>query len=286
MSAAETTPAGEAEAICWAGMLDVYDCVLEGAGATTRMDAYLAPEVTVWDHTLPGLYFGQAGLDRMRANRAPDTPTPNEITARDQVVDRHGDVVLCRHVLDVRFRDHDDQVVRCTVVWALTDSGWREIHSHHDLYPLAPHSHADPDPVGADAVPAGPCTERLAAQRAIYAHALAGDPVSLNTYLAEDITVWDAWQEPMFFGYDGLAEMRSHRNPDAEPTIELVIEAPVYSQSGGIVIARHVLVCRYAQRPEERMRCTIVWQQFGDDWKIVHSHEDLLPDTPEETYDA
>ncbi len=287
MSAARDAVAGEAEEICWAAMLDIYGSAMKGPGDTATMDAYLAPEVTVWDHTQQPLFFGHAGLDRMRANRAPGEAVPSEIVPRDEVVGRYGDVVVCRQILDVRFPAEEDQVVRATVVWAAVGDRWQEVHSHHDLHPLARWRECAADPIPADAVPDGPCADRLSDQRQIYAHALTGDRVSLDAFLSQEITGWDAEQRPMFFGHAGLAEMRSHRQPDAERPTELVIEAPVYSQYGDIIVARHVLLVRFAGRTDERMRCSSVWQRFDDDWKIVHSHEDLLPVHPDlETNDA
>jgi hypothetical protein len=90
----------------------------------------------------------------------------------------------------------------------------------------------------------------------------------------------------MFFGHSGLAGMRSRRDPDAGPITELVIEDPVYRRVGDVIIARHVLVCGYAERADEPMRCTIVWQRFGDTWMIVHCHEDLLSNRTQETSHA
>jgi hypothetical protein len=282
VSAARDATAGESEELCWAAMLDIYGSAKKGPIDRATMDGYLAPEVTVWDHTQPPLFFGPAGLDRMRANRAPGEAVPSEILPLEKVVGRYGDVVICRQLLDVRFSAGDDQAVRATVVWAAIGDRWQEVHSHHDLHPHAAWRQVAADPIPADAVPEGPCADRLSDQKQIYAYALAGDPVSLDAFLSEEISVWDAWQLPMFFGYGGLTEMRSHREPDAERVTELVVEDPVYSQYGEIVIARHVLVCRYVRQADERMRCTIVWQRFGEDWKIVHSHEDLLPQNPDQ----
>jgi hypothetical protein len=281
VSAAREALPGEAEEICWAAMLDIYGSAQKGPIDKATMDSYLAPQVSVWDHTQQPLFFGNAGLDRMRANRAPGEAVPSEIVPRDVVVRRYGDVVVCRQMLDVRFPDGGDQVVRATVVWAAIADRWQEVHSHHDIHPLADWRAVTADPLPDNAVQDGSAAARLADQERIYAHALAGDRPSLDAYLDDEITVWDAWQRPMFFGHPGLAEMRSHRGPDDAQVTELAITDPVYSQLGDVVIARHVLVCRYADQPDERMRCSIVWQRSGEDWKIVHSHEDLLPLNPD-----
>lgn len=121
-------PDGEA---AWAVVASVYAGFL--AGDPAAVDRALAPDVTIWNHDHPPLLIGRADLDAVRAERNADTtpgPAVVSLTPRDVLVDGHGDVVWCRHLLDVTTADGVTSTARVTDVLRRADDRWSVVHHH------------------------------------------------------------------------------------------------------------------------------------------------------------
>jgi ketosteroid isomerase-like protein len=113
----------------------------------------------------------------------------------------------------------------------------------------------------------------------IYAAFLAGDTGTLDSYLAEDITIWVPSEPQLSMGLGGLDAIRARRPPDAgvNAATSVAVHDMVVSSHQDVAWARHVIVVEYANAEPEVMRCTSVWQRTTSGWRQVHSHEDLLP---------
>jgi len=110
---------------------------------------------------------------------------------------------------------------------------------------------------------------------------MAADRARADSYIAEDVTLWDTEHEPLVRGLSGLNALRDSRpagSVDAVAGID--VTDPVVDIFGEIALVRHTFTVRFtdAAATPERVRNTAVWQRRDGRWLIVHNHEDVLPD--------
>lgn len=112
---------------------------------------------------------------------------------------------------------------------------------------------------------------------------LTSDRARADSYIADDVTLWDTEHEPLVRGLAGLNALR-----DARPTGSVAqvagidVTDPIVDVWGDIALVRHTFVVRFVDTATapERVRNTAVWQRRDDRWLVVHNHEDVLPEGP------
>ncbi len=120
----------------WAAVATVYAGFLGGdAGA---VNSVLDADVTIWNHDHVPLMRGTADLDAVRAARVSDPspgPAVTGLVPHGVLVDAHGDVAWCRHLLDVATADGSTSTARVTDVLRREDGRWRIVHHHEQEVP-------------------------------------------------------------------------------------------------------------------------------------------------------
>ncbi|MCO7220598.1 nuclear transport factor 2 family protein [Klenkia sp. PcliD-1-E] len=120
----------------WAAVATVYAGFLGGdAGA---VDDVLAADVTIWNHDHVPLMRGTADLDAVREARRTDPSPGPAVTAlapHTVLVDAHGDVAWCRHLLDVTTADGATSTARVTDVLRRDGGRWVVVHHHEQEVP-------------------------------------------------------------------------------------------------------------------------------------------------------
>ncbi|NYD68075.1 YybH family protein [Agromyces atrinae] len=111
---------------------------------------------------------------------------------------------------------------------------------------------------------------------------MESDRERANSYIADDVTLWDTEHEPLVYGLSGLNDLRDSRPAGSVASVAGVdvTTDPVVDVWGDIALARHTFTVRFVDpeaRPE-RVRNTGVWQRRDGRWLMVHNHEDVLPE--------
>lgn len=112
---------------------------------------------------------------------------------------------------------------------------------------------------------------------------MAADRARADSYIADDITIWDTEHEPMVFGLSGLNALRDARPAGSVAAVAGIdVTDPVVDVWGDIALVRHTFVVRFVDSVSapERVRNTAVWQRRDGRWLVVHNHEDVLPEHP------
>lgn len=109
---------------------------------------------------------------------------------------------------------------------------------------------------------------------------MAADRARADSYIAQDVTIWDTDHEPLVFGLSGLNELRDSRPAGSvEAVAGIDVTEPLVDIWGDMAVVRHTFTVRYVDpaAAPERVRNTAVWQRRDGRWLIVHNHEDVLP---------
>jgi ketosteroid isomerase-like protein len=110
---------------------------------------------------------------------------------------------------------------------------------------------------------------------------LTSDRARADSYIADDVTIWDTEHEPLVHGLSGLNALRDSRPAGSVAAVAGIdVTDPVVDVWGDVALVRHTFVVRFVDSatPPERVRNTAVWQRRGDRWLVVHNHEDVLPE--------
>jgi ketosteroid isomerase-like protein len=113
----------------------------------------------------------------------------------------------------------------------------------------------------------------------MYQAFLAGDLAAVDSLIAADATIWDAYDGTLIRGREELDALRAARPADAPRPERLDPVEPVIDVHGDIGIVRHLLIVRWPAGSgieEQRIRNTSVWLRRDGRWQCVHNHEDLL----------
>jgi len=111
---------------------------------------------------------------------------------------------------------------------------------------------------------------------------LAQDRARADSYIADDVTLWDTEHEPLVHGLTGLHELRASRPAGSvEAVAGIDVTEPIIDIWGDIALVRHTFTVRFVDptAEPERVRNSAVWQRRDGRWLIVHNHEDVLPDS-------
>ena len=109
---------------------------------------------------------------------------------------------------------------------------------------------------------------------------LTSDRARADSYIADDVTIWDTEHEPLVHGLSGLNELRDSRPAGSVAAVAGIdVTDPVVVGWGDIAVVRHTFVVRFVDpaAAPERVRNTAVWQRRDGRWLVVHNHEDVLP---------
>nr|WP_315265999.1 nuclear transport factor 2 family protein [Microbacterium lemovicicum] len=116
---------------------------------------------------------------------------------------------------------------------------------------------------------------------------MSSDRARADSYIAQDVTLWDTEHEPLVRGLDGLNALRDSRPAgSAEAVAGIDVTEPVIDILGDIALVRHTFAVRFSDAAvaPERVRNTAVWQRRDGRWLIIHNHEDVLPEaSPQHT---
>jgi len=119
------------------------------------------------------------------------------------------------------------------------------------------------------------------AVREMYDAYLTSDRARADSFIAEDVTLWDTEHEPLVHGLSGLNALRDARPAGSVAAVAGIdVTEPLVDVWGDMALVRHTFTVRFVD-PEatpERVRNTAVWQRRDGRWLIVHNHEDVLPD--------
>jgi ketosteroid isomerase-like protein len=115
-----------------------------------------------------------------------------------------------------------------------------------------------------------------AAVNAVYAGFLAGDRDAIDDNISPDATIWDSAHEPLLRGKAELDALRDARPTDGPGPTDLEARDPVIDIFGDVALVRHVLVARFPDGGEQRIRNTSVWRRVDGRWLCVHNHEDVV----------
>lgn len=102
-----------------------------------------------------------------------------------------------------------------------------------------------------------------------------------NSYIAEDVTLWDSVERDLVVTLEGLNQLRDRRpapSPSSPQVIAIENFNPHISIHGNLAIVRYEFLVRFDQEiPDELIRNTAVWRHQGGAWQVIHNHEDVLP---------
>lgn len=114
---------------------DMYDSYV--AGDRERFDTHLDEQLTAWESHLPEL-VDRADLDAYRDNRGPhDMPPVAELRVLSRHIEVWGDRALaCYELISIPPGEGEGEIERrrVTDLLRLTDSGWRIVHHHAELW--------------------------------------------------------------------------------------------------------------------------------------------------------
>lgn len=100
-----------------------------------------------------------------------------------------------------------------------------------------------------------------------------------DSYIADDVTLWDSEEREMILNLTGLNQLRDRRPNEANGPVILGIDNlhPIITIHGELAIARYELHVRTPNgEHDEHIRNTAVWRREGENWKVLHNHEDKL----------
>lgn len=112
---------------------------------------------------------------------------------------------------------------------------------------------------------------------------MTADRARADSFIAEDVTLWDTEHEPLVYGLTGLNALRDSRPSGRVAAVAGIdVTEPVVDVWGDMAVVRHTFTVRFIDpsATPERVRNTAVWQRRDGRWLIVHNHEDVLPATP------
>ena len=105
-----------------------------------------------------------------------------------------------------------------------------------------------------------------------------------NSFIAEDVTLWDSVERDLVVTLEGLNQLRDRRPPPsagAPKVIAIENFNPHITVHGQIAIVRYEFIVKFDQGlPDELIRNTAVWRRQGATWQVIHNHEDVLPQRP------
>ena len=136
---------------------------------------------------------------------------------------------------------------------------------------------AEVDGANEDAIKA----ELWANVRTMFDAFLSKDREFANSFIADDVTLWDSVERDLVVTLEGLNQLRDRR-PAPTPTTPKVVAInpmnPLITVHGDIAIVRYEFTVEFDQGlPAELIRNTAVWRKAGGKWKVIHNHEDVLP---------
>ena len=100
-------------------------------------------------------------------------------------------------------------------------------------------------------------------------------------YAAEDITIWDVFEPELIIG---LEARRAFQRRDIEQSVArgpltFDVTIQMITVYGDFAISRHHVDFKYEppNAVSGRVRITQVLRKFGETWKIIHTHEGMVP---------
>jgi ketosteroid isomerase-like protein len=135
---------------------------------------------------------------------------------------------------------------------------------------------AEVDGVNEEAIKA----ELWANVRTMFDAFLSKDREFANSFIADDVTLWDSVERDLVVTLDGLNQLRDRR-PAPTPTTPKVVAInpikPHITVHGDIAIVRYEFTVEFDQGlPPELIRNTAVWRRAGGRWQVIHNHEDVI----------
>jgi ketosteroid isomerase-like protein len=110
---------------------------------------------------------------------------------------------------------------------------------------------------------------------------LTSDRARADSYIADDVTIWDTEHEPLVHGLSGLNALRDSRPAGSVAAVAGIdVTDPLVDVWGDVALVRHTFSVRFVDpaTAPERVRNTAVWRRRDDRWLVVHNHEDVLPE--------
>ena len=108
---------------------------------------------------------------------------------------------------------------------------------------------------------------------------MAKNRVLADSYISEDVTLWDSEERDLVHTLVGLNQLRDRRPTDGSGPKLLGIDniKPVITIHGDLAIARYELHVRTEGGVHDQyIRNTAIWRREKGDWKCFHNHEDKL----------
>ena len=108
---------------------------------------------------------------------------------------------------------------------------------------------------------------------------MAKDRERTDSFIADDVTLWDSEERDLIHTLVGLNLLRDRRPSDGSGPTLLGIDniKPVISIHGDLAIARYELHVRTEGGiHDEYIRNTAIWRRENGEWKCIHNHEDKL----------
>lgn len=141
LDAADTSSFDTDQRAIWEEQKTIYAAFL--AGDRARIDRHIHPTATIWDAVTEKIAHGLGDLDAIRATRP--TGEATQITTLlevdDPIIDVSGDLAVARHVLRVEQAGPQGatrELMRVSQGWRRIEGTWFIIHSHEDLFSVAP----------------------------------------------------------------------------------------------------------------------------------------------------
>ncbi|MFI7535324.1 DUF4440 domain-containing protein [Streptosporangium sp. NPDC049376] len=111
---------------------------------------------------------------------------------------------------------------------------------------------------------------------AMYEAYLRGDRPGIDRLLHPEATIWDSAEQVLITSREQLDKVRDARPQDGPAETGLRVHDEVVDVWGDTALARYLLRVDFAQGVPEIVRTTAVLRRSGDEWRIVHLHENTL----------